>query len=189
VQAGGTLSPGVGGIGALSISNTLTLLAGSTNVFDVNASLGTKDEVVGLTSVTYGGTLVVNNLGGTLTTASAFQLFSAGAYSGAFAGIVPATPGAGLAWNTNTLATDGTLRVTSGLPTTPTNITAVVVGSTLDISWPTEYTGWKLQGQTNAISVGLNNAWGDVPGSTTTNRVIMNINPANGAVFYRLALP
>lgn len=39
------------------------------------------------------------------------HLFTFAGASGAFASIVPATPGAGLAWDTSTLTTDGTLRV------------------------------------------------------------------------------
>jgi fibronectin-binding autotransporter adhesin len=142
-------------------------------------------------SLTYGGTLYLELTGEDLTTSDTLPLFSStGGYAGTFATIVPATPAAGLLWNTNTLTTDGILRIAapSSIPTTPTNITCTVVGggTQLEIAWPQDYTGWKLQGQTNSLSVGISNTWFDVPDSATTNRVYMPIDPANGSVFYRL---
>ena len=53
----------------------------------------------------------------------------------------------------------------------------------LDISWPVA--GGRLQAQTN--SLGTN--WSTVPGSTTTNHVVVPIDPSNGSVFYRLIVP
>jgi glucose/arabinose dehydrogenase len=60
-------------------------------------------------------------------------------------------------------------------------------GNLLDISWPVA--GGRLQTQTNSPSQGIGTNWETLPGSTTTNRVIAPIDPANGSVFYRLALP
>src|SRR6185295_18947978 len=97
VQSGGTLSAG-GSIGVLAISNSLTFAGGSTNFVELNANTGTNDAVVGLTTVTYGGTLSVVNLNGTLAAGQSYKLFSATSYTGAFTNIVPATPGANLAW-------------------------------------------------------------------------------------------
>ncbi|MEI2727220.1 MAG: PQQ-dependent sugar dehydrogenase [Verrucomicrobiota bacterium] len=60
-------------------------------------------------------------------------------------------------------------------------------GNVLDISWPA--TGARLETQTNSPSTSLGTNWVTVPGSATTNRVVVPIDPANGSVFYRLALP
>jgi hypothetical protein len=84
------------------------------------------------------------------------------------------------------------LDVTAVPPTvdlTPTNITAVVNGPNLDVSWPASHTGWQLQAQTNALSIGLTPNWVAVPGSTTTNGVAVPISPANPSVFLRLVYP
>ena len=54
----------------------------------MNKSTVTRDRFIGLSSVTYGGTLTVTNLGGTLANGDSFQLFSSTAYSGAFTSIV-----------------------------------------------------------------------------------------------------
>jgi len=40
-------------------------------------------------------------------------------------------------------------------------------GNALDISWPADHTGWRLEGQTNAVNVGLSNNWVTVAGSKT----------------------
>ena len=43
--------------------------------------------------------------------------------------------------------------------------------------------------QTNGPGGGIGTNWATVPGSTVTNLVVVPIDPANGSVFYRLALP
>ena len=73
--------------------------------------------------------------------------------------------------------------------TTPTNLTYAVVGNTLDITWPASHIGWRLQGQTNGLNIGISNNWFDVPGSTTTNHVIIPLTPANPATFFRMIYP
>ena len=185
VASGGTLSPGTS-IGTLTISNNLVLSAGSTAAFEANLGTPANDKVVGLNKVTYGGTLNLTQLGRAPVVSDTFKLFSATTYAGTFASISPAAPGAGLAWNTNTLAIDGTLRIAS---LAPPNIGVQVAGNQLSLSWPSANAGWHLQAQTNSIGVGLSTNWVDVPASGTTNLVIMTINPANGSVFYRLISP
>jgi glucose/arabinose dehydrogenase len=65
----------------------------------------------------------------------------------------------------------------------PIRLTIQAIGNLLDISWPAS--GGRLQSQAN--SLGTN--WVDVPNSSTTNHVVLSINPANASVFYRLAVP
>ncbi|MBC8095132.1 MAG: autotransporter-associated beta strand repeat-containing protein, partial [Akkermansiaceae bacterium] len=86
------------------------------------------------------------------------------------------------------LAGGGSLKVQT-VATNPTNITAVVSGGQYQLSWPASHTGWRLQAQTNSLSVGLGTNWSTVAGSTTTNQVSVPINPANGTVFFRLVYP
>lgn len=117
----GTISPGPG-MATLAISNVLTLQAGGSLSVDVNAQTETCDKIVGLTSVNYGGTLVVNNQTGTFAAGNVFKLFNAASYSGAFAAFSPTAPRFGLAWDTSTLTTDGTLRVKNIIIVPTTNI-------------------------------------------------------------------
>ena len=160
---------------------------------EIDRTAGTSDLLratnTTATSINYGGTLRISVLTGAIAATNTFKLFSATNYSGGFASIVPATPGAGLGWNTNTLAADGVLRIVTTVNTTPTNITASVVGNQLNLSWPADHTGWRLQAQTNAPDGGLGTAWFDVPNSTNINTISIPINPANGSVFYRLIYP
>jgi fibronectin-binding autotransporter adhesin len=188
IQIGGRLSPGTS-IGALTISNSLDLSA--LTMMELNAVTGTNDLVRGLTSITYGGTLVLSNIGGTISASNAFKLFSANSYSGAFAALTPANPGPGFAWNTNTLATDGTLRVVSTAPATIAMGLLTACGPSsqcFTLTWPADHTGWRLQSQTNPISIGLRSNWFSVPSSLLTNQMTFTL-PNTGCVFYRLVYP
>jgi autotransporter-associated beta strand protein len=186
VQPTGRLAPGSSGaIGTLTISNSLSL-SGST-LMDVNATTGAHDLVSGLSTVTYGGTLIVSNLAGAgITASNTFKLFNATTYRGAFAAFNPVTPGPGLAWNTNTLTSDGTLRVVA---TSPVEITHVAAGNQLALSWLLDHIGWRLQTQTNPLAVGLSSNWVDVAGSTATNQISFPIDTNVGSGFYRLLFP
>jgi fibronectin-binding autotransporter adhesin len=106
VQTGGALAPGAS-IGTLTVNGALVLETGGTARVEVDKGNGTQDLVAGLASVSFDGTLEVANLSGSLAVGDAFKLFDAGSYSGSFAAISPAVPGAGLDWDTSTLATGG----------------------------------------------------------------------------------
>ena len=113
IQSGGTLSPGSNSIGALTINNTLTL-AGTTYI-EINQSVPTNDIVCGLSAVTFGGTLTVTNLGGTLAAGDSFTIFPAASCSGTFAALNLPALNTGLGWNSNSLA-NGTLSVIAAVP-------------------------------------------------------------------------
>jgi hypothetical protein len=190
-NAGSTVSPGAS-VGVLTVQGNITL--GGTNLMEVDRTANTNDQLRATgpssTTLTYGGTLRIVTLAGTITGGNSFKLFSASTYTGAFAAISPATPGANLAWNTNTLTTDGTLRVIATLNTNPTNISFTVSGGTqLNLSWPADHIGWRLQAQTNPIPRGLSTNWADVPGATTNNSLSIPIGPTNGSVFFRMVYP
>jgi autotransporter-associated beta strand protein len=186
VSSGGTLAPGTS-IGTLAISNSLVLSAGSTTAIELNAGTLACDKVVGLNVVGFSGTLNVVNTGGTLAQGQSFQLFSAASYTGNFTTTnLPALP-TGLQWNWN--PANGTLAVAASVATNPTNITAVVSGGNLNLSWPADHTGWRLEAQTNSPSAGLSTNWSTVPGSTAVNSMSFPIVPSNGSVFFRLVYP
>ena len=184
---GATIAPGFS-IGILTITNTLTFQSGGTNLMELNQTAATNDLITGMTSVTYSGQLIITNLNGTLAAGDTFKLFNAGSYHGAFTSISLPPLGGNLYW-TNKLATDGTLGVIAPVNTTPTNITVTVVGTTLQVTWPADHTGWWLETQTNTLSVGLHTNWFTVSGSAATNQLWLPIDPANGSVFLRLVYP
>ena len=68
-------------------------------------------------SVTYGGTLAVSNLAGTVTGGQSYPLFSAASSTNNFSSITPPSPGANLVWKFN--PTNGTLSVISPVITPP----------------------------------------------------------------------
>lgn len=126
VQGGGTLTVGTNSnsaVDTLAIYNTLTFAAGSTNVMRISKDGGVaaNDQVTGLNSVTYGGTLVLVNItsdNNTLALGDTFTLYpSAGAYSAGFGNvIVPALP-AGLSWNLDNLTVDGSISIDNQVST------------------------------------------------------------------------
>ena len=191
IQSPGVLSPGAS-IGTLTISNSLTLAGNS--VFEVNKSVAPSNDTVvvsGLLTNAGPATLTVSNLGPALVIGDSFKLFSAAVANG---GALTVT-GAGVNW-TNKLAVNGSIQVLSLISTVATNSPNIVFsvggGTNLTLSWPADHIGWRLQAQTNSLANGLNtasNAWFTVPGSTTVNQTNFIINPANGAVFYRLIYP
>jgi 4-phytase / acid phosphatase len=71
----------------------------------------------------------------------------------------------------------------------PTNITASVSGITLTLAWPADHAGWILQARTNGLGSSLPANWFDLPGTGNANSVIIPVDPANPAVFYRLRRP
>ncbi|MGO9480145.1 MAG: hypothetical protein ACLP7I_19730 [Limisphaerales bacterium] len=124
VNTAGVISPGPAGPGyaELFVSNMLALQSGGSVSVDVNAATGASGEIAGMTQLTYGGALVLNNQAGSFSATNTFKLFNASTYAGAFTSISPASPGTGLDWNTSTLATDGTLRIINVVVSKTTNV-------------------------------------------------------------------
>jgi autotransporter-associated beta strand protein len=188
VLDGGILTPGTASLGTLTVSNTLTLAATSTNIFRLNATTTNSDAISGLTTVSYGGTLIVSNINGTLAPGQSYKLYSAASYGVSnFASIQLPALTSGMAW-TNQLAVDGTIAViaTATVATNPVPITFSVAGSSLNLSWPPDHLGWTLQAQTNALTVGLGTNWASVAGSSSVTNLSIPMDSQNGSVFYRL---
>jgi len=200
IQSGATLELGgnstfAHAVGSLTNSGNLTL-AGKI-IVPLNESLSPSNSTMTIVSGTItntgGATMILTNLGPILNVGDTFNIFSQGISNGAAMTIVPP---AGVTF-VNNLAVNGSVTVLTVVPpvnTTPTNILSQVIngGTTLALSWPADHTGWHLQIQTNALSVGLvTNAanWVSLPGSQLVNATNLPINPANGAVFYRLVYP
>jgi autotransporter-associated beta strand protein len=112
VTSGGALAPG-NPLGALTLSSTLTLAAGSMTFVQVQHSPLTNDAVIS-GALTEGGTLVVSNSAmAAFTAGDNFKLFNAAGYSSAFGGFNLPSVNAGLVWNTTRLNVDGTIWVVS----------------------------------------------------------------------------
>ena len=94
--------------------------------------------MTGISTATYGGTLTVTNRGQALQAGDCFTLFAATNYTGSFAVTNLPSLGAGLAWNTSTLAQNGSICVVA-LPlaiTCPANLTTNRIGTDPIVIWP-----------------------------------------------------
>ncbi|MGH8024196.1 MAG: autotransporter-associated beta strand repeat-containing protein [Limisphaerales bacterium] len=108
---GTTMAGTSGTVGTLSFNNNLTLQSGGTTVVKLNPSQSANDQIYCYGSLTYGGTLQIVNLGGTLAEGNTFQVFFTGGSSGNFVNI-SGSPGPGLAYSFN--PTTGVITVVSG---------------------------------------------------------------------------
>ena len=82
--------------------------------------------------------------------------------------------------------------LTSTVSTSPFVLTNSVANGQILLSWPASHIGWRLEVQTNSLATGLNtnsSAWFTVPNSTVVDQTNFPVNPANGAVFYRMVYP
>jgi fibronectin-binding autotransporter adhesin len=179
VQSGGAIAPQ----GTLSINNALNLAAGSVALMQVNGTNNSADLVQGITSLSYGGTLVVSNTAGALTQGQTFQLFSAAGHTGNFANVQ--SSGDGVTWAFDPAT--GIATVMSIAAPTGTNISFSLSGNTLSLTWPAAYQGWLVQ--SNSVSVADTNAWYDIAGSAAGTNLNITINPATPNVFYRMRKP
>jgi hypothetical protein len=113
LNASGMVSPGggiTGGIGTLTVTNTVNL--GGTAWMKLNrAGSPNSDRLVSSTAgvITYGGTLVVTNIGAPLQVNDTFTLFSAGTYNNSFGTLVLPNY---YTWDTSQLAVSGQVKVT-----------------------------------------------------------------------------
>jgi hypothetical protein len=166
---------------------------GGTVVAEVNRNGGqfTNDLIdAGSKPLTYGGTLLVTNVGSSLQVNDVFKLFnSSGGYGGAFT-VVSRTPGQHVVWNTSNLTVDGTIRVAAvapPLPTQPTSLAVSIANNQLSLSWPSNYTGWILQ--SNGVGLAGAGHWISIPGSDLTNRWIQTLDQSRTNVYFRMNLP
>ena len=180
--AGSTVSPGAS-IGTLTVSNNATL--GGDLFMEVNrTSSPNADSLVVVGTLAAGGTLTVTNIGSALQANDTFQFFPSGV-SG-FTANLPTydIPNARqYTWQTN-LTTLGSVKVLTSVAIAQPTLGIVKSGNTLTFSWTGPF---KLQSQTNSLSVGISNNWGNYPGGSTSP-VVVTVNPVNPTVFYRLSL-
>jgi autotransporter-associated beta strand protein len=181
---GSFLAPGstIGSIGTLTINNDLSF-GGGLNI-EVNRSLAQSNDFVvvsGVLANTGVGTVSVTNLGPALVVGNKFTLFNKPVGNGAALTVT----GAGVTW-ANNLAVDGSISVISVPPPPKLNFTRT--GNNLQFSWNTNFGIYRLQSQTNSLSLGLNTNWSDWPGGGTSPGTV-SIDAMNQAVFFRLVSP
>lgn len=193
VSPGATLAPGVAptNTGVLAVSSNVTLQG--TTVMKLTVT-NANDEL-GAYAVTYGGSLVVTNIGGTITNGQTFQLFVAsnGVYNaGSFSSITLPTA-TGLTWTTN-LNLNGTIvaNVTSATPAQPHITSVSLSGTTLIISGTNGTAGlqYEVLSSTN-VATALSN-WTSIATNTFSSGNFSVTNTIGAGVpqsFFILRIP
>ena len=207
----------VAGGATLDVSaTTLTLasqvLGNSTSTAILNGNIDASSGAMALTYAS--GTPAMTELNGVLTLAEStpvtvnntgsalgngiYKLISAGGGGSVVASPTPTNvvvTGSGMGTGgAATLSITGNelyLNVTgaSSVNTNTFALGTVVTPTSIQLSWPPDRLGWKLQTQTNALSTGLGTNWVVWPGSTTVTNLTIPINPANPTVFFRMTYP
>jgi fibronectin-binding autotransporter adhesin len=179
LEHGTTLSPG-SSIGILTVENDLTL--GGNLTIEVNRSVSPSNDFVFVTGAltnTSQGTLTVKNLGATpLQVGDRFTIFSQPLQNGGVITVV----GARATW-INNLPLDGSVTVAAVLP--PPTLNFGRAGNSVQFSWSDSFNSFKLQSQTNSLSVGLTTNWADYPGGGTSP-VTVPIDAGNATTLFRL---
>ena len=73
--------------------------------------------------------------------------------------------------------------------TTSPQFNLVTGAGQIQLNWPVDHLGWRLETQTNSLYVGIGANWVTVPNSNLTNQFSRPINITNGSVFFRLTYP
>ena len=70
----------------------------------------------------------------------------------------------------------------------PLAFSYAIKGGQLQLSWPQDHTGWRLQAQTNSIGHGLGTNWFDISSNlvVNTNAFSIPIGTLDGGVFFRM---
>ena len=83
--------------------------------------------------------------------------------------------------------TNGILTVVQVGPSAPAHLTGSYSGGVLSLSWPSGQ-GWRLQMQTNSLSVGISTNWSYITDGSVSSTNI-TVDPSKPSVFYRLKYP
>jgi autotransporter-associated beta strand protein len=199
VASGASLlaGPSLTNTGTLTINNTVTLQAGSSAVMKITKISGStgSDNLSGISTLNYGGTLVVKtnvDMNDVFAAGDAFTLFSATTYHGAFSSFnLPALP-AGLGWDTSAL-TNGIIQIVS-VPTAPPVFNSVLLQNgnlILSGSGGTALGSYRVYATTN-LTLPLAN-WTPIATNSfdsSGNFIFTNaVDPAKPALFFNLSNP
>jgi autotransporter-associated beta strand protein len=189
VNSGATIAPGNAAIGALTVNNSVFLAAGSTTRIEINKTSNTRDLLDASGALTYGGTLIVTNLSGTLAEGDSFKIFDGGSYSGSFTSSNLPPLAANLMWYTGELALNGSISVVSTNFTAPQSLQWI--GDGFSNVWNTVVSNWvgtlpQPRAFANGDTVVFSNAGNTTPPLNLTTNVAPAAMLVNAMVNYTL---
>jgi len=184
VQYGGTLRPGDNTQGSLTINNSLSLSGAVIMELSKAGSTLSSDRIAGLTTITYGGSLVVTNVGtGIIAPGDSFVLFAAATYAGAFTNLILPPLSAGVSWDTSNLAANGSI-VAIGNAAAPI-ITSQPQGQTVTAGNPASFV--VVAAGANPLAYQWQKSGANLPGAMTNSYTIASVQ-TNDAAGYRVVV-
>jgi autotransporter-associated beta strand protein len=184
VTVASIVSPGAG-TAELDVNNSTFNVALTTSGNPVTAPVAVK---------TFNPNTVNLGLSGSAFTVGQFPLinYTGSISGGGFAALnlvsLPAGVSGYLSNNVANLSVDMVItNAPAVINPNPTNITVLVSGNQLTLSWPADHTGWLLQ--SNSVGLTSSNSWFTLPGSGSTNKFIFTVDATKPTVFFRMLKP
>jgi len=84
-------------------------------------------------------------------------------------------------------ASNSAIAAVYSVPATPPNLAISSTGSAIQLSWPADHTGWKLQQNTNNLADP--NGWVTLSNTVATNMATIPISTSQSGGFFRLVYP
>lgn len=189
VTVNGRLSPGISGIGTLTVSNSVAFASDGAAVMEINRASAPNADQLSANTIVYGGTLTMNNIGGALQAGDTFHLFS-GTISGTFAATnLPALSSTNLSWDTS-LLNNGTIKVVGNTAPTPTITSPSVSGANFTLQVVLSASGFNYVLQaTPTLSTPI--TWTPVSTNAGTGGTLNFTNaiaPGNPRQFFRISV-
>jgi hypothetical protein len=179
MNAGGTFEIGGAGAGTVTISSLTPGQIYSVQIFNYAG-----DGDTGLT--TFSGVTPVTlstEVGGIVTQGE----FASGSFKANDTKEVFNWSGDGSAYTV--LGSISVQNVTGIVATNTVSLITSSVNGQMQLNWPPDHTGWRLQTQATPLKAGLGTNWVTVSGATSINTITIPAAPPNGCVFYRLVYP
>jgi hypothetical protein len=176
MNAGGTYETGGAGAGTITISG-LT----SGHIYQVQIFNYAGDGDTGLTTFSGAVPVTLSTMVGNVVTQNQFATgsFAANGTNESFN-----WKGDGSAYTV--FGAISVFDVTGIVSTNATRLILQKNGGQLQLTWPPDHTGWRLQEQINSL-IGTN--WVDIAGATNVNSLNLPITTTNRSAFFRLVYP
>lgn len=185
IGADATLSPGGTEIGAIVVSNNVVLKGTTTMDLGRSGVTAMCDQLLGVHTLTLGGTLIVETNGSLTAFApgDTFQLFGASAFSSKFESVSLPTLPDGWSWDTSKISVTGTIKVVGSV----SDVTFISQPSSLTLSVGDN--GFFVTSVVGSTPIRYQWYFNDSPldGETNSSLSVSNVHSANVGNYYLVA--